>query len=105
MRLRKGEAGEEQDGADRVDQEMRKRELALGKRRVGAVDEPEQHHRGEAHEIDVRVHRRKLEALVDAEPNAEGEAENAVKQPDQNEPAVDFRTPASSRTVSQGIWG
>jgi hypothetical protein len=48
---------------------------------------------------------RLVEALVDADPDAEGEAENAVKQPDQNEPAVDFRTPASSRTVSQGIWG
>jgi hypothetical protein len=32
---------------------------------------------------------RLLEALVDADPDAEGKAESPVEQPDQNEPAVD----------------
>jgi len=35
------------------------------------------------------VQMRLLEALVDANPDAEAEAENPIKQPDQNEPAVD----------------
>ena len=37
----------------------------------------------------MRVQMRLLEALVDADPDAEAEAENALQQPYQNEQAVD----------------
>jgi hypothetical protein len=90
MGLRERKAGNEQDRADRIDQKVGGGELAIGERRECPVEQPEQHHRGEAHKIGVRMHRRELEALVDADPNAEGEAENAEEQSNQNKPAVDI---------------
>jgi hypothetical protein len=35
------------------------------------------------------VQMRLIETLVDADPDAEGKAESAIEQSDQNEPAVD----------------
>jgi hypothetical protein len=65
------------------------RQLVLGQGRKGAVEQPEQHHRRPADEIDMGMQMRLIEALVDADPDAEGKAEGAIQQPDQNEPAVD----------------
>ena len=64
-------------------------ELALGERGIRAIDEPEHHHRGQADQIDMGVHRSKLEMLAHSHQDAEGETENPAQQPDQNEPAVD----------------
>ncbi len=89
MGLRERKPGNEQDRADGEDDEMGDGELALGELGIGAVDEPEQHHRGEADQVDMRVHGRELEMLAHSHPDAEGEAENPAEQPDQNEPAVD----------------
>src|SRR5581483_9988572 len=83
------------------------RELALGERRVGPIHEPEQYHRGEAHEVDMGMHRRELEMLAHAHPDAEGEAKNAEQQSDQDEPAVDvfhdeFLPQIAPRPVGRG---
>ena len=80
-----GSTGNEQDRADGEDHEMGGGELALGELGIGAVDEPEQHHRGEADQIDMRVHGRELEMLAHSHPDAEGKAENPAEQPDQND--------------------
>jgi hypothetical protein len=53
------------------------RQLVLGQGRKGAEEQPEQ------------MQMRLIEALVDADPDAEGKAEGAMQQPDQNEPPVD----------------
>ena len=50
---------------------MHRREPTLGQRRVRTVDKPEQRHRGPADEIDVGMEVGLVEALVDADPNAE----------------------------------
>ena len=57
--------------------EMGGGELALGERGIRAIDEPEHHHRGEADQIDMGVHRSKLEMLAHSHQDAEGETENA----------------------------
>jgi hypothetical protein len=80
---------EEDDGAEIVDDEVWRRQFARRERGEGAVEEAEQHHRGKADQIDMGVQMSLLEALVDAYPNAEAEAENPVQQADQYEPAVD----------------
>jgi hypothetical protein len=104
MRLRQRNTGKEDNGTERIDDEMHGSELALGQRRVGAVKQPEQHHRGEADQIDVCVQMRLLKVLVDADPNAESEAEQAVQQANQNEPAIDIAHAfLPERTISKGI--
>jgi hypothetical protein len=45
------------------------------------------------------VQMRLVEALVAADPNAEGEAETGLEQPDQNEPAVDVSHWPSSPSI------
>ena len=89
MGLSERKPGNEQDRADGEDHEMGDGELALGERGIGAIDEPEQHHRGEADQVDMGVDRGELEMLAHPHPNAESETENPAEQPDQNEPAVD----------------
>lgn len=88
-RLRQRYAGEKDDGAEVVEDEMHRHQATLGERREGTVEETEQRHGRKADQIDMGVQMRLLEALVDANPDAEAEAENPIKQPDQNEPAVD----------------
>jgi hypothetical protein len=51
--------------------------------RQSPVDQHEQQHRGKADEVDIGMEMRLLEARVDADPDAEGKSESAVKKPDQ----------------------
>jgi hypothetical protein len=51
----------------------------------------------------MRVQMRLLEALVDADPDAEAKAENAVQQPYRMNQRSMFFMRASSRTISKRI--
>ena len=79
MGLRERDAGKKDDGAEIEENEMDARQFALGQRRKGAVEQAEQHHRGEAHEIDMGVQMGLIEAFIDADPDAEGKAEGTVE--------------------------
>ena len=79
MRLRERNADEKHDGPEIVESEMHRGQLVPGQRRKGAVEQPEQHHRRPADEIDMSMQMRLIKALVDA----------TQMQADQNEPAVD----------------
>ena len=82
MRLGERDAGKKDDGAEIVEGEVARRQLALGQSGEGAVEEAEQRHRGPADKIDVGMQMCLLEALIDAHPDAEGKAEDPIEQPD-----------------------
>ena len=75
MRLCQRDAHKKRHGTEIVESEMHGGQLVLGERRKGAIEQPEQHHRGPADEIDMGVQMRLIEALVDADPDPEGKTE------------------------------